>query len=696
MKSYLLLFLISILFFAQQGYGQSYNKKQNYVWTFGDNMKLDFNSNPPVATPGSVQPLNFGVGTVCDANGNLLFYTDGDNFFDRDNNVMPNGNDVTGQAFLANGISYFSPTVNSYHGAQIIPMPGNPHKYYVFMVVGISTTLLPLPKYGYLYYSIVDMTLNGGLGDIAPGKRGIILDTGMGAPLAGVVGDDCNYWLIAHSLDTNAFKAYAITDTGISQTPIVSQTGSSAPDLPLVIILSSDRQKLMLGSAYNTEVFGFDPSTGMIGSSSIQLGIGTLDAAFSPDGTKVYTGSGGYPIYQFDLSSATPTAFTIVTPIIPWFGMRLGPDGRIYTSGTFSESGFGIYNITIINHPNLAGAACDYDSVGLQQWSPGGYFLSLLPSEVPVLIPDTAATSQQVFLCYQSIVQLQAIDTSGVEYLWQDSIAGDKRTTDTPGIYIVSYSTYKPCVYHSDTFSVIPVGDITPNIGNDTAICDSATYVLQAFVPGVNYLWSTGSTGNSCVADTTGNYWVQVSKDGCTASDSAHVRFINLRQDLGDDTAVCSGTPIQMQLAANVPDGATAMWSQGSNMDTIVIKDTGTYWVSVSYPPSGCEDDDTIRISTQLCKCHIEMPDAFTPNNDGKNDVFRPIIEPECEISGYLLTVYNRWGQVIFTTTSIGQGWDGKQNGIPADIGTYMYTIQLNAGTEQQRFYQHGDVTLIR
>jgi len=118
MKHFLLLFFTCLVLFTSKGYSQSYAAKENYNWFWGI-ASINFNQNPPAVTATSAMNYNtWAAASVCDANGHLLFYTDGDYVYDRNNNLMPNGQDVIG---LAGNNNYF-PTENSRHGAQIIPV----------------------------------------------------------------------------------------------------------------------------------------------------------------------------------------------------------------------------------------------------------------------------------------------------------------------------------------------------------------------------------------------------------------------------------------------------------------------------------------------------------------------------------------------------------------------------------------------
>jgi gliding motility-associated-like protein len=87
---------------------------------------------------------------------------------------------------------------------------------------------------------------------------------------------------------------------------------------------------------------------------------------------------------------------------------------------------------------------------------------------------------------------------------------------------------------------------------------------------------------------------------------------------------------------------------------------------------NGCRDTASIHIDAQAC-CNIWMPNAFSPNADGINDIFKP--EAGGHPKEYVMHIYNRWGQTVFSSFNIAQGWDGNINGKPADIADYYYRI---------------------
>lgn len=136
-------------------------------------------------------------------------------------------------------------------------------------------------------------------------------------------------------------------------------------------------------------------------------------------------------------------------------------------------------------------------------------------------------------------------------------------------------------------------------------------------------------------------------------------------------------------------------WSTGEKDMTNVISrlSNGKYFVRVT-DANGCKDSLVSEIIYTDC-CTPYVPNAFTPNGDGRNDVFRIMSKGDMKLIAF--KVFNRFGQMVFETTNISQGWDGLYNGIPQDLGTYYYYLKATCGNGAERELEtKGDVILIR
>lgn len=271
--------------------------------------------------------------------------------------------------------------------------------------------------------------------------------------------------------------------------------------------------------------------------------------------------------------------------------------------------------------------------------------------------------------------------------LWSTGDTTRKILITNPGKYWVSVSKFG--CWGSDTVNISLYPDNPPKLKPDTAICQGETYLLN---PGKNFtslLWSTGDTTKTLSVKQAGIYWVHTSDSNkCQGTDTVRISVkpaINVK--LPHDTSICSR--VSVVLNASVP-GASYKWQDGSTDSLLTVTEAGVYWVRVSR--DSCAVLDTSMVYD--CSNDIYFPTAFTPNGDGLNDLFHPVGPA---LSQFSLTIFDRWGQQVFSTSNTEAGWDGTFNGRPCPVGVYSWiaTFQVaksGSGTKKIR----GTVTLIR
>ena len=179
---------------------------------------------------------------------------------------------------------------------------------------------------------------------------------------------------------------------------------------------------------------------------------------------------------------------------------------------------------------------------------------------------------------------------------------------------------------------------------------------------------------------------MKVSRGGCEVTDTVRIESIQKPAfTLGPDKVICDNNSVELK-----PDKlySTLHWQNGSTDPVYTATQPGIYFLN-AFNSCG-STTDTILLKPGICKLYI--PSAFTPNNDGKNDVFR--IPPELGMTLKEMSIYNRWGQKVFTTKDITKGWDGKIKGSPAPAGVYVYLIKGAFGNED--IVTSGTITLIR
>ncbi|MCX6316451.1 MAG: gliding motility-associated C-terminal domain-containing protein [Bacteroidetes bacterium] len=254
--------------------------------------------------------------------------------------------------------------------------------------------------------------------------------------------------------------------------------------------------------------------------------------------------------------------------------------------------------------------------------------------------------------------------------------------------YIVTGTDANGCTdTMQSTITVLPLP--LPDLGPDKGICRGNTVVLS---PGnySSYLWQDGSVLPTFSTGAIGEYWVLVTDAaGCKAKDTIRLpSILELpARFLPGDMSFCRGN----QLVIKAPAYSQYLWSDGTTTPKITITKFGTYTLTVT-DQFGCAGKDTIVVFDARC-IPFAVPTAFTPDQDGKNDLFRPIITQI--VKGYKMNIYNRWGQLLYETNNYQAGWDGQLNGIKQAAGVYVYQISFT-DADGQPVQLKGTFTLIR
>ncbi|MBS1688074.1 MAG: gliding motility-associated C-terminal domain-containing protein [Bacteroidetes bacterium] len=590
--------IIILLFFWVNAFAQ---KEQN-VWVFGYKVGLDFNSGSPVSIP-SKSLSSTGCASVCDAFGRLLFYSNGWVVQDRNGALMPNGDNL-----MPIYLSQAQPAV-------IVPFPDSPGKYYLFSM-GLGTVPAILPNTN-LYYSVIDMNLNGGLGDVVPGRKGILIDSALTDKMTPVLGADCNIWLVVHRADTSIFKSYEITGAGLNLNPVLSKTALSSAYhhwyFDGVIKFSPNGKKLVMCDRWdeNVELFDFNAHTGVISNCFKLDNDDYYGAVFSPDNSKLYVNSyAGFlnkttSIYQFDMSSGVPATIAASKVKIctldsdntkpPWFtDMKIGPDGKIYLGDP------DYLDIDVINKPNLAGVACDFVpwvvSLRTVPASDAGTFPACgLPNDIIVFRKDTLRYKQTLQLCFKDSILLQ-VDTNGSNYLWDDGSVDNKRTIYNSGIHWVAYVT-PPCVHHFDTFSVSFSGR-TPIIGSFNGCKGGNNGMIWSYPPTgdtTTYTYTWYNAAGTVMKTTTRR----------AKGDTLFNAVGNYRLDLRTTFGVCDTF-----ISFNIPSANISFTADTATCvnDTVQFRNTSTGSYTSFLWQFG--DGDT---STQFSPLHVyNIPGSYT------------------------------------------------------------------------------------
>jgi len=383
--------LIILSFFLLSNFvGQA--QKEASIWYFGQRTGFIFSNGTVHTVEDSGNNLSNGSAAITFADrksGLLLFYGNAKSLWNREHHLMPHGDSLAPQGF------------NKLPQAVLtVPAPGKEKQYYVFTLVNDPTTALAATS---LSYSLIDINLNNGLGDVVAGTKNQVVGGGYGYQFTAVPhANGQDYWVLIRRWDEPIFDTYLLTVTGIALAhsqrigPVQPLQPSGASGGDGFLKASPDGKKLVyLVSDYpQLSLFDFNATTGLM---SHYLSLGNLlspgGVSFSPDNSKLYvqnysqTPSPNYVggraynvISQYDVAAGSDAAVVasgisilVDNPATNIrvdnqtsqgdYTMQLGPDGKLYANSDYLDPTImqiaGQANFYVINFPNRRGFACN-------------------------------------------------------------------------------------------------------------------------------------------------------------------------------------------------------------------------------------------------------------------------------------------------------------------------------------------------
>lgn len=319
------------------------------IWYFGENAGLDFRNGVPVPLTDGALDTNEGCSTISDPSGNLLFYTDGITVWNRNHIPMPNGNGLMGNP-------------SSTQSGLIVPTPGNPDQFYVF-----TSSAVEWGNHD-VRYSIVDLTLDGGMGDVVQ-KNTFLFDPSAEKLTAVEHANGTDIWLLTRRGIGNRFYAYRITPAGLTA-PVISNLGvmlNDGPDSLGYFKVSPDGTKAALVySDLEVELMDFNTATGQF-SNVREIGDGDLfgyyGVEFSPSGRFVYVTNLDGDLFQYDTLAADVKGSRIQLPSNTTLSgaLQLAIDGKIYIADANEPT------LSVIEDPDVLGIGCNvnYNAISL-------------------------------------------------------------------------------------------------------------------------------------------------------------------------------------------------------------------------------------------------------------------------------------------------------------------------------------------
>jgi uncharacterized protein (TIGR02145 family) len=544
------------------------------IWYFGVFAGITFNSGAPANQGGSMMFENPGIvgASVSDSAGNILFYSDGSKIYDRSNQVMPNGNGL-----LAGP--------NDHQSIFSVQNLINRNQYFLF-TVGAPLNAFYQTVVG-LYYSVLDMTLHGGLGDIIAGQKNIPVIAGDSAisQITGIRHSNNKYaWVVVlNQGHTTNYQSYLIDASGFHTTPVSSPSQFKAhinsAHTSTTMRISPDGKNLVCTDSL-TQLCYFNPATGVVTPRFIfHPFTGVVDHTygkeFSINSHYLYvTGSSGDSLEQYDMSSPDSLSFVQSKQKIGVGGndnIQMAPDGKIY----IIDNGNGQW-LSVINNPSMGGSGCTYHRFGFQLIANHNRCLPQFLQRYKVYIHDS-------LMCQYNPVYFSGDiwpPPDSVHWNFGDPSSGGLNfsTLLTPIHIYSSAGTYtiELIVKHIDnrtdtawkSITIIP--GVLVSLGPNRTICigDSTTFDAGA-CSGCTYLWKNIGSGLTVGTSQTfrtgqpGDYSVSVTNsNGCIGSDTVHLSTTQVPSVTNNplSKSICSGESTNITLTSNVPP-ATFDWT---------------------------------------------------------------------------------------------------------------------------------------
>lgn len=288
--------------------------------------------------------------------------------------------------------------------------------------------------------------------------------------------------------------------------------------------------------------------------------------------------------------------------------------------------------------------------------------------------------------------------TGNITYQWSNGAATQNISALTNGTYTLTVSDAGGCSASASAQITQPAA-LNINLGNDTTLCTVSAVQISAPAGFSNYAWSNGLSTSAISVNTAGTYAVTVTdNNGCTATDALSVLLSSaLTLDAGEDKTIYEGNSIGLNVSLGGSATGQFLWSPSATLscadcqNTVASPAISTLYTLTYTDNNNCSVSDSVLVSV-LPVGDVFFPNAFSPNGDGNNDVYRAL---GSGVKSFRLKIFNRWGELIFESGNFNEGWDGIYKGVPQPMGVYVYTCDITLLNNSGRSYK-GTITLIR
>lgn len=576
-------------------------QKEYNQWFFGQGIGLNFNTNPPspyqLKVPDYTSNGLEGSTSMCDSNGNLIFYTNGDSIFNSQHTSLKESIPI--------GISVRWSAIQS---SMALPIFGKKNKYFLFK--GVSEEGQGR-GYNNMTYSVIDMNGDGGLGSMEVKDRLLPL-----TPLEnfGITqhANGMDYWVACVSnpgtLNPNAkFTCIQTNGESVSSALVSQDLGDYISGTVCPMKFSPDAKKVLTHRFYDRSIsppepvvvlYQFNNQTGKLSNRITISGVESF-SEFSENGQFLYLhrfNGSSFELVQYDLSNWNLNAVQNSATVVYTFpntmditGLQLGPDRKIYIYShrtTFLD---------VVHFPNKKGTSCNVVSQSVSWSSLGSTNLAGAPYYPSFWFANNLFLNlgEDTVICKGDSLQLTFNPDGFASWNWSNGEEGkDTLVVKATGTYWLEGISSAGDIIR-DSINVIVGPKQKLYLGPDTAFCGYFQFLIDAGVRYKGYLWDDGRTTSSIVVDTAGQFSVLVTDSNfCNDTDTIEVeQLMRPKIEIFPDTINCE----YIELSVIQDSGIDYSWSDGTKGPLIRILDTGTY---VIYAMNNfCEISDTVNIN---------------------------------------------------------------------------------------------------
>ncbi|MGB3546541.1 MAG: gliding motility-associated C-terminal domain-containing protein [Saprospiraceae bacterium] len=705
-------FTVGVSFLAAQ--------RQAETWHIGNGIGISFAGDQPVLVQPSAQRAFEGVVSYGDAQGDLLFYTNG-------GGRPPGGPAGFGPGTIWNRNHQPMYDLNGTQGGGIsaiqsslaFPDPAQDSVYYLFTMeeneFAAGGTPPDQPEGRGLSYFKIDMRLNGSLGGVTTADQRVFVPAF--ESLSGTPDGKGGYWVYCVTAPPAARSLVRVhvTAAGVDD-PVVTDLGIVTLDGPIKISPAGD------WLYYGGRLYPLDQESGEIDPAG-QVSLfsdSPLTASFTADSRFFYSVrpalATGNRLVRYDVRAADIAASEETVAFLPLSAlnrqMQLAADGRLYfIIAEFAAGRFGLWQITCPSGPSptVTPYVIDFTEVGGQGANVAG-----LPNYVDAIFSYTGL-ADSIFLPVDSLEFCAqppptiAARLPGSGFRWSSGADTPSIDVTASGTYVVTY--VDECERTVTDSVVVDLIELTAPqllpLGEPQALrCPGDTLLLlpQGGTPVDSVIWSDGVVMTQRVfvlSDDPDQVFSATVYYRCGSAELSYFPTLTPPLEaeilLGNDfDNRCPGDTLTLSTVGQ--SIASVQWFDGQNSPNITVTlDSGMVYSDIITGTCGDTLELSVTVDLSNCPvvCEVAVPEVFTPNGDGRNDVFKPF-SGRCALENFQCVVYNRWGRKVFSSSDPTRAWRGEEDGKPQPADVYLYRMSFTYPNNPEVVVREGEVTLLR